>query len=212
MENKKKGFKAPFDSMKVLLNAAEIMKAGDEKIVNLMDYAERLERERDQIAELAKRQQADMQIIENRLQATEYEKSVAETLLNNLRHQLKELMSCHETLKSRAIEEATINAEEVREICQKANDEIEVWKKAKFEEKEQYLAMQKGFQNQVESNKIKFDNLVKRVIEVRGAQKAFFDKKRKIGSAPVELDYSKKLESELDNYLKQFNNNLFHTK
>jgi chromosome segregation ATPase len=212
MKNKEKGFKAPFDSMKVILTATEIMKAGDEKIVNLMDYAERLERERDQIAELAKCQQIDMQVLEKRLQDTEHEKTFAETRLNALQHAFKELMSSYETLKSRLIEEATIHAEEVHYLCQKANDEIEVWKKAKFEEKEQYLAMQKGFQNQVESNKIKFDNLVKRVIEVRRAQQAFFDKKKKVGSAPTELNKARALEDDLDNYLKQFNNNLFYTK
>lgn len=178
MENKnEKGFKAPFDSMKVLLNAAEIMKAGDEKISNLMDYAERLERERDA-----------------------------------LQHHFKELMSSYESLKSRAIEEATINAEEIREICQKANDEISRIQKERDDEKQQYLVLQKGFQNQVESGKIKFDNLVKRVIEVRKAQQAFFDKKKKVGSAPTELNKARALEDDLDNYLKQFNNNLFYTK
>jgi hypothetical protein len=212
MENNEKGFKAPFDSMKVLLNAAEIMKIGDEKIVNLMDYAERLERERDQIAELAKCQQIDMQVSEKRLQDTEYKKNVAEMRLNALQHQFKELMSSYETLKSRAIEEATIHAEEVHYLCQKANDEIVALQKDRDDEKQQYFALQKGFQNQVESGKIKFDNLVKRVIEVRRAQQAFFDKKKKVGSAPTELNKARALEDDLDNYLKQFNNNLFYTK
>jgi small-conductance mechanosensitive channel len=182
-----------------------MMKAGDEKISNLMDYAERLERERDQIAELAKRQQVDLQI-------AAYDKDLAETRLNTLQHAFKELMSSYETLKSRQIEEATINAEEVREICQKANDEISQIQKQRNDEKEQYLVVQKGFQNQVESNKIKFDNLVKRVIEVRKAQQVFFDKKKKVGSAPTELELSKRLEADLDKYLKPFQNNLFYTK
>jgi hypothetical protein len=205
MEKNEKGFKAPFDSMKVLLNAAEMMKLGDEKMLNLMDYAERLERERDQIAELAFSQQIEMKAIE-------YEKSVAETRLNALQHQFRELMSSYESLKCRTIEEAAINAEEVRDLCQKASHEISQIQKQRNDEKEQYLAVQKGFQHQIESIKIKFDNLVKRISEVRTAQKAFFDKKKKVGSAPVELDYSKKLEADLDGYLKQFNNNLFYTK
>jgi hypothetical protein len=212
MENKEKGFKAPFDSMKVLLNAAEMMKLGDEKISNLIDYAERLERERDQIADLAKRQQIEMKSIEDKLQAFEYEKSVAEMRLNALQHQFRELMSSYEILKNWAIEEATINAEEVRDLCQKANDEILRIQKERDDEKMQYLAVQKGFQNQLESNKIKFDNLVKRIIGVRNAQKAFFDKKKKVGSAPQELEISKRLENDLDGYLKQFQTNLFYTK
>jgi chromosome segregation ATPase len=181
-------------------------------MLNLMDYAERLERERDQIADLAKRQQIEMKSIEDKLQAFEYEKSVAEMRLNALQHGFKELMSSYETLKGRAIEEATIHANEVHDLCQKANDEISQIQKQRNDEKEQYFALQKGFQHQIESIKIKFDNLVKRISEVRTAQKAFFDKKKKVGSAPVELDYSKKLEADLDGYLKQFNNNLFYTK
>jgi hypothetical protein len=73
----------------------------------------------------------------------------------------------------------------------------------------QYLAVQKGFQHQMESNKIKFDNLVKRVIEMRNAQKSFFDKKKKTGTALPELNHSRSLEEDLDKYLRQFQTNLF---
>jgi hypothetical protein len=171
MENeKKKGFKAPFDSMKVLIDAAEIMKSGDEKIVNLIDYAERLEKARDV------------------------------------------MMESYESLKRRAIQESAMNAEEVQVIIQKANDEIMRIQKERDDEKAQYFALQKVFQNQIESNKIKFDNLVKRILEVRVAQKSFFDKKKKMGNAPQELELSKRLENDLDNYLNLFKANLFYVK
>jgi DNA mismatch repair ATPase MutS len=150
-----------------------------------------------------------MKVLEKRLQDTEHEKSVVEMRFYALQHQFKELMSSYEILNNRCLSESEMNAEETAMIVQRANDEIARIQKERDDEKQQYFALQKGFGNQIESGKIGFNNLVKRVIEMRNAQNFYFEKKRKTGNALQELQTSKKMESDLDNYLRQFQTNLF---
>jgi hypothetical protein len=222
MENKEKGkgFKAPFDSNQQQINnlteLCEKLEVHNQMLLEMVQNAKNGIKEANEWAnDLYNRctwaeqenlqKSAELQDLHNDYCSL----MLAETRLNSLQHAFKELTSSYEILNNRCLSESEMNSEEIAMIIQRANDEIARIQKERDDEKQQYFALQKGFENQIESGKIGFNNLVKRVIAMRDAQKAFFDKKRKIGSAPVELDNSKKLESELDFFLKQFRTNLF---
>ena len=74
-------------------------------------------------------------------------------------------------------------------------------------EKDYYLAEKKAFSdekkallNEIEADHIKIKNLVLAVKEMRAAQKAFFFKRKKstIANCLSELEYSRRLENEMD--------------
>ncbi|MEN9612322.1 MAG: hypothetical protein RLZZ628_3136 [Bacteroidota bacterium] len=198
--NKEGGFKAPLDSMKVLIDTCSILEQADKKISNLINIAESLEKQRDAAIDL--------------LRIAEKDRDDSFLKLCTLQHAFDEVSRGVEILNRRLLEESTMHAEETSYIVQKANDEISRIQKERDDEKMQYLAIQKGFQHQLESNKIKFDNIVKRVMEMRNAQKVYFDKSKKVGvsGSLQELNKARALESDLDNYLRQFQTNLFYTK